>query len=99
MSVSSDLNTANHNFPTNYNHTIFVSGIVADVEGLGQGGNEFFPPVPIGTQVPVETWFRNSGLCQYGGHHHINMMGDTGSQATGRPGRGGPARLPGATTA
>ena len=84
MSVSSDLNTANHNYPTNYNHTIFVSGIVADAEGLGQGGNEFFPPVPIGAGVPVGTWFRNSGLCQYGGHHHLNMMGDTGSQATGQ---------------
>ena len=34
MSVSSDLNTANHNYPTNYNHTIFVSGIVADAETL-----------------------------------------------------------------
>jgi subtilase family protein/VCBS repeat protein len=84
MSVSSDLNTADHNYPTNYNHTIFVSGIVADAEGLGQGGNEFFPPVPIGAGVPVETWFRDSGLTQYGGHHHINMMGDTGSQATGQ---------------
>ena len=84
LSVSSDLNTANHNYPTNYNHTIFVSGLVADAEGLGEGGNEFFPPVPIGTQVPVSTWFRDSGLTQYGGHHHINMMGDTGSQATGQ---------------
>jgi hypothetical protein len=84
MSVSSDLNTADHNYPTNYNHTIFVSGIVADAEGLGQGGNEFFPPVPVGAGVPVETWFRDSGLTQYGGHHHINMMGDTGSQATGQ---------------
>jgi hypothetical protein len=88
MSVSSDLNTANHNFPTNYNHTIFVAGNVADVEGLGEdtsgdtGG--IFPPVPIATQVPVGTWFRNSGLTQYGGHHHIEMMGDTGSQATGQ---------------
>ncbi len=88
MSVSSDLNTANHNYPTNYNHTIFVSGIVADVEGLGEDTSgdtgDFFPPVPIATQVPVETWFRDSGLTQYGGHHHINMMGDTGSQATGQ---------------
>jgi hypothetical protein len=88
MSVSSDLNTANHNYPTNYNHTIFVSGIVADVEGLGEDTSgdtgDLFPPVPIATQVPVETWFRDSGLTQYGGHSHINMMGDTGSQATGQ---------------
>src|SRR5439155_13053294 len=88
MSVSSDLNTADHNYPTNYNHTIFVSGIVADVAGLGEDTSgdtgDLFPPVPIATQVPVETWFRDSGLTQYGGHHHINMVGDTGSWSTGQ---------------
>ena len=95
MSVSSDLNTANHNFPTNYNHTIFVSGIVADVEGLGQGGNEFFPPVPIGTQVPVETLvpqFRSLPVRRPPPHQHDGRHGQPGD----RPGVGrrGPAREP-----
>ena len=45
--VSSDLNTANHNFPTNYNHTMLVQGVVADQQGLGQSGAEF-PSSPAG---------------------------------------------------
>jgi hypothetical protein len=83
MSVSSDLNTADHNYPTNYNHTIFVSGIVADAAGVDPKEVQD-PPVAFDTHAPVETWFRDSGLTQYGGHHHINMMGDTGSQSTGQ---------------
>ena len=39
--VSSDLNTASHNYPTNYNEPIFVNGIVADTYG---GDNEFALP-------------------------------------------------------
>jgi len=85
MEVSSDLNTADHNNPTNFNNTIFVKGVVADVEGLGQGGNEFFPPVPfLAAQAPVGTWLRDSNLTQYGGHAHIDMKGDTGSVCTGQ---------------
>ena len=85
MEVSSDLNTADHNNPTNFNNTIYVKGVVADVEGLGQGGNEFFPPVPfLAAQAPVGTWFRDSNLTQYGGHAHIDMKGDTGSVCTGQ---------------
>src|SRR5207253_10710581 len=85
MEVSSDLNTADHNNPTNFNNTIFVKGVVADVEGLGEGGNEFFPPVPfLGAQAPVGTWLRDSNLTQYGGHAHIDMKGDTGSVCTGQ---------------
>src|SRR2546429_9224304 len=85
MEVSSDLNTADHNTPTNFNNTIYVKGVVADVEGLGQGGNEFFPPVPfLAAQAPVGTWFRDSNLTQYGGHAHIDMKGDTGSVCTGQ---------------
>ncbi len=34
--VSSDLNTANHNFPTTYDEAMMVAGTVADVQGLGQ---------------------------------------------------------------
>ena len=43
--------------------------------------------------APVETWFRNSGTTQYGGHAHIVMPAVTGSAATGPGlGRGGPGR-------
>src|SRR5207249_2080796 len=39
---------------------------------------------PIGLDLPVLTWFRNSNVTQYGAHHHIAMMADTGSFATGQ---------------
>ena len=91
MQVSSDLNTANHNYPTNYNNTVFVAGTVADSHGLGQDFGDqnqqfaqFLATFGIGTQAPVSTWFRNSGLTQFGGHAAIVMVGDTGSTATGQ---------------
>ena len=31
-----DLNTGNHNYPANYDHTMLIEGVVTDVEGLGQ---------------------------------------------------------------
>ena len=44
--VSSDLNTANHNYPTNYAETIEVNGVVADTYGLGAAeANEFGLPL------------------------------------------------------
>ncbi len=90
--VSSDLNTASHNYPTNYNESLHVQGTVADVNGLGtnppQEFVDFFAglptPLPIGTNLPVTTWFRNSGTTQYGGHAHIVMPATTGSEATGQ---------------
>ncbi len=86
--VSSDLNTANHNYPTNYAETIEVNGVVADTYGLGAAeANEFGLPlssVGLGTQAPVGTFFRNSGLTQYGAHVHVGAVGDTGSFATGQ---------------
>jgi hypothetical protein len=87
MQVSSDLNTSSHNYPTNYNNTIFVAGSVADAHGLGQNEEQFaeyFRQFGIGTNVPVSTWFRNANTTQFGGHAAIVMMGDTGSQATGQ---------------
>ena len=89
MHVSSDLNTSNHNYPTNYNNTVFVAGSVADAHGLGQENEDLADGlaafgIPIGSQAPVATWFRNSGLTQYGGHAAIVMEGDTGSFATGQ---------------
>lgn len=85
--VSSDLNTANHNYPTNYAETIEVNGTVADTYGLGAAeANEFglLTGVGLGAQLPVATYFRNSNLTQYGAHVHVSAVGDTGSFATGQ---------------
>src|SRR5437867_1903924 len=76
MEVSSDLNTADHNSPTNFNNTIFVKGVVADYEGSDS--------VTSQPQPPIGTWFRDSNVTQYGGHAHIAMKGTTGSECTGQ---------------
>ena len=89
MEVSSDLNTANHNYPTNYHETIYINGCVADTHGLGTeipGLSDFLTSLGLGSQVPVGTWFRNSNLTQYGGHAHVCFVGTTGSEATGQAG-------------
>jgi hypothetical protein len=93
--VSSDANTAAHNFPTVYNEALMVAGVVADQHGLsnsqldypatlisffGQFGIQILPPA----NAPVATWFRNSGLTQYGGHAGIVMPATSGSEATGQ---------------
>jgi hypothetical protein len=88
--VSSDLNTADHNIPTVYDESFQVQGTVADVHGLGEDPPQelvdFLAPfnLPLGSNLPVQTWFRNSGTTQYGGHAHIVMPAPTGSQATGQ---------------
>ncbi len=88
--VSSDLNTADHNIPTLYDEAMQVQGTVADVHGPGQNPPQEFIDffnglgVPLGTNIPIQTWFRNSGTTQYGGHAHIVMPAVTGSAATGQ---------------
>jgi hypothetical protein len=89
--VSSDLNTADHNIPTLFDEAMQVQGTVADVHGLGQDPPnqqfiDFFQNlgIPLGTNSPISTWFRNSGTTQYGGHAHIVMPAVTGSAATGQ---------------
>ena len=83
MEVSSDLNTADHNSPTNFNNTIFVKGVVADAEGASMDVNR--PPFPqVALTAPVGTWLRDSNLTQYGGHAHVDMKGVTGSECTGQ---------------
>jgi hypothetical protein len=88
--VSSDLNTADHNVPTLYDEAMQVQGTVADVHGLGENPPQEFIDffnelgVPLGTNAPIQTWFRNSGTTQYGGHAHIVMPAVTGSAATGQ---------------
>ena len=67
-----------------------MQGTVADVHGLGQNPPQQFIDffndlgVPLGTNAPIGTWFRNSGTTQYGGHAHIVMPAVTGSAATGQ---------------
>src|SRR5213593_3228555 len=83
MEVSSDLNTPDHNTPTNFNNTIYVKGVVADAEGLSMNENQ--PPFPqVQLTAQVGTWLRDSNLTQYGGHAHIDMKGQTGSEGTGQ---------------
>jgi hypothetical protein len=89
MEVSSDLNTANHNYPTNYDDAVFINGCVADVHGLASDFgplSAFMQQFGYGTQVNVSTWFRNSNLTQYGGHAHVCFEAVTGSVATGQAG-------------
>ena len=87
--VSSDINSANHNVPTVYDESLYVAGTVADAEGLGTEGYpqpliDFFAGFGISlvSNIPVGTYFRNSGLTQYGGHAHIVMPAVTGSVGT-----------------
>jgi hypothetical protein len=93
-----DLNTANHNFPANYNHTMLIEGTSADVKGIGknapaaQRGDPGFRAAAIeaarlakvGTEAPVQTYFRSSNTAQFGGHSSISMEGATGSVNTGK---------------
>jgi hypothetical protein len=92
MHVSSDLNTASHNYPTNYVESVFINGCVADTHGLGTeipGLSDLLNALGIlDTQIPVLSWFRNSNLTQYGAHAHVCYMGTTGSEATGQAGGG-----------
>lgn len=87
MHVSSDLNTANHNYPTNYIESIYINGCAADLHG---GSNEIVPDNPLTGGVsgtaPIQTWFRNSNLTQYGAHAHVCWTAVTGSEATGHAG-------------
>ncbi|MGI8632742.1 MAG: S8 family serine peptidase [Solirubrobacterales bacterium] len=86
--VSSDLNTADHNWPTTYDESLMVQGTVADTHGLGEdapdGLAQILAAAGVGTNAPVQTWFRNSGTTQYGAHAHLVMLAPTGSQATGQ---------------
>ena len=85
-----DLNTGNHNYPSNYNHVLLIQGTVPDTDGLGQsneltqGIRKNFPTAPVSANVPVGTYFRGAGTTQYGGHSSISMNGSTGSQNTGK---------------
>ena len=89
-----DLNTGNHNYPANYDHTMLIQGVAADVEGLGEdtgdAGQIFaglcHPPITPcqGSNAPVSTFFRGANTTQFGGHSSIAMHGPTGSTNTGK---------------
>ncbi len=55
MMVSSDINSANHNYPTNYNEAIYVAGTVPDTAPndacTGPGGLGPLSPVPIRSPI------------------------------------------------
>ena len=90
MHVSSDLNTSNHNYPTNYRQSIFINGCVTDTHGLGTEIPGLQPLVDalgiIDSQIPPTTYFRQSNLTQHGEHAAVCFMAETGSQATGQAG-------------
>ena len=85
-----DLNTGNHNYPANYDHTMLIQGTVPDTVGLGTSypnqASDFLESlgVTLGTQAPLLTYFRGAGTTQYGGHSSISMEGSTGSENTGK---------------
>jgi hypothetical protein len=87
-----DLNTGDHNYPANYNHTMEIQGVVTDVEGA-PGANQAKPlfddlctalKVCPGTNAPVQSYFRGANTTQFGGHSSVAMEGSTGSQNTGK---------------
>ncbi len=82
-----DLNTANHNYPANYNHTMLIQGTVPDTVGLGMNSSELtqgFFNLPLPTSAPPSTYFRGANTTQFGGHSSISMEGATGSVNTGK---------------
>jgi hypothetical protein len=85
-----DLNTGNHNYPANYDHTMLIQGVATDTQGLG---SDFGPEaatflnalgVPLGSSIPTLTYFRGANTTQFGGHSSIAMEGATGSENTGK---------------
>ncbi len=66
--VSSDINSANHNYPTYLNEAVYVSGIVPDTFGV--------------PGIPPTTYFRDSNLTQFGGKNQISFECMSGSEAT-----------------
>ncbi|PZR68632.1 MAG: hypothetical protein DLM63_03585 [Solirubrobacterales bacterium] len=84
-----DLNTADHNYPANYSHPMLIQGTVPDTLGeVTLGVNPGPPiaslPIPLGTQLPPQTYFRGANVTQYGGHSSISMEGATGSENTAK---------------
>lgn len=83
-----DLNTGNHNYPAAYSHAMLIQGTVPDSVGLGTEAPDFAARLllnlPVGTEVPVLTYFRGANTTQFGGKSSIAMEGATGSINTGK---------------
>ncbi|MEA2101507.1 MAG: FG-GAP-like repeat-containing protein [Thermodesulfobacteriota bacterium] len=65
--VSSDINSANHNFPTYLDEPVYCSGIVPDTFAL---------------KTRPHTFFRDSNLSQYGSKNQISFEVQSGSKST-----------------
>jgi hypothetical protein len=78
MLVSSDINSANHNYPTNYNEAVYVAGSLPDTAPnntcSGPGG---LPGLPDFPQPPAD--FAQG--CQ----DFLNMLGSAGVAANAQP--------------
>ncbi|MGB2940137.1 MAG: S8 family serine peptidase [Candidatus Dormiibacterota bacterium] len=73
VSITQDLNTADHLYPENYPDVLTVNGIVPDSQGLGMNGQAIEP----------QTYFRSSNLTAPGDHLDVGMEGaTTGSVAS-----------------
>ncbi len=92
-----DLNTANHNYPAAYSHTMLIQGVVGDTEGLGlelPSADEdpgirdaliaLLRAAGVGTNLRQLTYFRGANTTQFGGKSSISMQGPTGSTNTGK---------------
>jgi hypothetical protein len=69
--ATSDLNSANHNWPTYLNEPLAIAGICADT----------FSRIPA--PIPPKTYFRGSNDTQWGAKVHVVAESSTGSEATG----------------
>jgi hypothetical protein len=85
-----DLNTGDHNYPANYNHTMEIQGTVPDGGAVADAAVQGIPaPIRAATHMPdslpiVSTYFRGANTTQFGGHSSISMEGSTGSENTGK---------------
>jgi Subtilase family len=89
-----DLNTGNHNYPANYPHVMLIQGTVPDTAGLGENSRQFIEgehlcgltgqPACVGSNAPVQTFFRGANTTQYGAKSSISMEGATGSVNTSK---------------
>jgi hypothetical protein len=74
VSITQDLNTADHLYPESYTDVFTVAGCVPDTVGLGSNGQAIQP----------HTYFRNSNTTAPGDHLDVCMSeATTGSQASG----------------
>lgn len=85
-----DLNTGDHNYAANYNHTMEIQGTVPDGGGTADQVLQSIPSqlrTTLGlpqSDPTVLTYFRGANTTQYGGHSSISMEGSTGSENTGK---------------